>query len=101
MPYSEEQLRRIFDSTNGRCHICGTRLELSAYGRGGLKGAWEVDHSRARSRGGSDTLTNLRPAHPWCNRVKKSDPSWETRRAFGLGHAPLSKKQERTKRKEG
>ncbi|MGD0496198.1 MAG: HNH endonuclease signature motif containing protein [Candidatus Bathyarchaeia archaeon] len=39
-------------------------------GRLGKRGAWEVDHSRPLSRGGTDYLRNLVPSCVECNRSK-------------------------------
>ena len=53
-----------------RCHLCGA------------PGADSADHIIPRSRGGPDTLENLRPVHhataPYCNRrrVNKTMQEW-------------------------
>jgi hypothetical protein len=57
MRYTEKQLNDILDSTDHRCHICRRRLYLDEYGR-----EWEVDRSRARAKGGTNSRRNLRPA---------------------------------------
>ena len=59
MPYSDERLSDIYDRTSGYCHICGKKLSFSNYCRPGCKGAWEVEHSKARVNGGCDSLNNL------------------------------------------
>ncbi|PZP03182.1 MAG: hypothetical protein DI609_01360 [Corynebacterium urealyticum] len=41
-----------------RCHLCG------------LTGATTADHIVPRSKGGSDELDNLRPAHKSCNSAR-------------------------------
>jgi 5-methylcytosine-specific restriction endonuclease McrA len=66
--YSEKQLREIFDSGEGVCFYCGKKLVWSNYGKLGTRGAWEVAHVHAKSRGGADTLTNLAPSCIECNR---------------------------------
>jgi 5-methylcytosine-specific restriction endonuclease McrA len=40
------------------CHLCGQ------------PGATSADHRRPRSKGGTDALTNLEPAHLACNRAR-------------------------------
>jgi 5-methylcytosine-specific restriction endonuclease McrA len=40
------------------CHLCGT------------DGATTADHRIPRSKGGTDTLANLRPAHHGCNSAR-------------------------------
>ncbi|MBX6771174.1 MAG: HNH endonuclease [Chloroflexi bacterium] len=86
--YSYEKLERIFDATDGRCHLCRRRLYLHDYGR-----TWEVDHSLARARGGSNSLRNLRPACVSCNRSKQARPSRSARAEYGYSRAPRSRAQ--------
>ncbi len=85
--YTEEERRKIFESTDGRCHLCWQPLQFERYGQ-----EWEIDHSRAVARGGSDYLRNLKPAHISCNRSKRDRDSRSVRRAKGAPpRAPLSK----------
>jgi 5-methylcytosine-specific restriction endonuclease McrA len=55
------------------CHICNEPIDFSAPRQAGKEG-WEkgfqVDHVYPLSRGGEDTLENVRPAHGYCNIVK-------------------------------
>jgi len=83
-------LVRVFDKTNGQCHLCGRRLVLANYGAVGRRGAWERDHSRARAAGGTDTLRNLFAACVGCNRSKQVRSSRSVRRCNGLPRVPLS-----------
>lgn len=85
--------RQIFDRTSGRCHICGKGLAFSNYARLTMRGAWEIEHSVARVRGGSDRLCNLYPAHIACNRSKQSMSSRAARAKHGRVRAPLSKQR--------
>lgn len=66
--YTERQLKEIFESGEGICFYCGKRLYFSKYGKLGERGAWEVAHVHAKSRGGSDTYYNLAPSCIECNR---------------------------------
>lgn len=88
--YDREELRRVFDRSSGRCHLCHGDLVFSAYGDTGHRAGWEVDHSKARRRGGSDRLQNLLPAHVACNRAKGAASSRSFRRTKGKRFAPLS-----------
>lgn len=90
MGYSNDVLNYLYDKTAGRCHLCHRRLAFSSYGALGARRAWEVDHSNARARGGTDYLRNLLPACVPCNRSKQARSTRSARRAFGYSRAPLS-----------
>jgi 5-methylcytosine-specific restriction endonuclease McrA len=90
MGYSDDQLNCIYDRTSGRCHICGKYLSFANYARPGHRGAWEVEHSRPRARGGSSRLTNLYGACISCNREKGTVGSRTARKRYGRTRAPLS-----------
>lgn len=68
--YSDARLEEIFDYGRGDCACCGKQLAFSNYGSFGSRGAWEVDHRRPVSRGGSENLRNLQPMCISCNRAK-------------------------------
>ena len=85
-----KDLPTIFESTNGRCHLCKKRLASCNYGKSGKRGAWEIDHSKARANGGTDHGNNLRPACISCNRSKQAKHSRVVRMANGLARAPFS-----------
>lgn len=95
MTFDNETLQRVFDRTDGHCHICRRRLAYSNYGQIGKRGAWEVEHSIARSNGGTDRLSNLYPAHIACNRSKGIRHSTSARGAHGFRCAPLSAAKKR------
>ncbi|MCG7231006.1 HNH endonuclease [Corynebacterium propinquum] len=64
------RLRLLVIETYGdRCHLCGKR------------GATSADHVIPRSKGGDDSLDNLRPAHTSCNyaRGNMSIEQWRAR----------------------
>ncbi len=92
MSYDNDKLRRVFERTDGECHICRGKLSFSNYGKADKRGGWEVEHSVPRSRGGSDSLNNLYPAHVACNRSKGSSDSRSARREHGFQAAPLPAK---------
>ena len=47
----------------------GNTIRRGSYGTNG-KFAWEIDHKRPKSKGGSDHLRNLQPLHRDENRAK-------------------------------
>lgn len=65
----------LFLSYGTKCHICKTEIDLDAPRRVGLDEGWQrglhVDHLIPISKGGSDTLDNVRPSHGICN-LRKS-----------------------------
>ena len=93
MAYTEEQIRRAWKSTDGRCHLTGRRLRLSDYGR-----TWEIDHSKPRAKGGSDHGNNLKPALLVVNRSKQASTSRAVRRAYGLQRSPMSRAEQNRNR---
>jgi hypothetical protein len=90
MQYDSDTLRRIYDSTSGKCHLCHKKLSISNHGVVGAKGAWDVDHSIPVSEGGTDYLNNLKPACISCNRSKGAGSTRSARAACGQTRAPLS-----------
>lgn len=72
MKYSQERLRQIYDKNLGYCWHCSKKLSFINYGAVGFRGAWEVDHGKPRSRGGTDHLNNLHPSCIPCNRNKSN-----------------------------
>jgi 5-methylcytosine-specific restriction endonuclease McrA len=93
MTYDDETLRRIFDRTDGDCHICCGRLSFSNYARFGSRGAWEVEHSVPVSQGGTDHLNNLYPAHIGCNRSKAAQSTRRVRSQYGRKRAPYCREK--------
>jgi len=90
MAYDEKRRDAIFERTDGRCHICRKQLARKNYGTAGRRGAWEVDHSKPRAKGGSDRLNNLYPACISCNRSKQASATRTARSKKGYRAAPLS-----------
>ena len=55
------------------CHICQIPIDLNAprrVGRDGWEKGLHIDHVYPLSKGGLDTLENVRPTHGKCNIVK-------------------------------
>ena len=90
MRYSEEQLNFIYDRTSGYCHLCRKKLSYKNYGLYRQRGAWEVEHSIARARGGTNHLNNLYAACITCNRSKSTSSTKVIRTSNGLRRAPLA-----------
>ena len=72
--YKEEEVIALYGSI---CHICNKNINLSLPRKTSMEG-WEnglhIDHVVPLSRGGSDTLENVRPAHGACNLKKHANP---------------------------
>ena len=68
--YSDLEVLEIYGSN---CHICNEPIDLNAPRQCGKPG-WEkglhIDHVYPLSKGGLDTLENVRPSHGQCNIIK-------------------------------
>lgn len=89
----DERLNDIYDKTDGYCHICHKKLSFSNYGIHGARGAWEIEHSKARKNGGTNHLNNLFPAHISCNREKGTLHTRTARSYHGNSRAPYPEKK--------
>lgn len=74
LPTKRHFSRDLILATYGaNCHLCGGRINLDAPSQVGAPG-WELayhpDHVLPLSRGGADDLSNIRPAHAYCNHRK-------------------------------
>ena len=71
--YSEFQVIELYGT---QCHLCHEDIDFIAPRRSGMGINWEkgfnVDHVIPISKGGSDTLDNVRPSHVLCN-IKKGN----------------------------
>lgn len=88
--FDERTRRAVFEKSNRLCHLCWEPMAHSNYGCHGARGAWEIDHSVPRSRGGTDHLNNLYAAHTTCNRAKQARSSASVRRENGRARPPMS-----------
>ena len=72
-PYSVKDVLSLYGVN---CHICNKPIDLNAPKTVGKGLGWEnglhIDHLIPLSKGGSDTLENVRPAHGLCNVSKGS-----------------------------
>ena len=70
--YTEQQ---VLDRWGEDCHICFESIDFDASRKVG-KNNWEkgfhIDHLIPLSKGGGDTLSNVRPAHALCNLQKNA-----------------------------
>ena len=70
VPYTKEQ---VLEKYGTNCHICGDPIDLKAPRALRFKG-WEyglhLDHVIPISKGGPDTIENVRPSHGICNMSK-------------------------------
>lgn len=93
MRYTDAKLSAIYERTEGYCHLCHTKLSYSNYGINGMRGAWHVEHSIPKARGGSDHLNNLYAACINCNLEKGTKSNQTMRRRNGASRAPYSKRK--------
>jgi len=90
MAFTAEQLKIIYNRTSGYCHICHKKGAFKNYGVVGARGAWEVEHSNPKAKGGTNRLNNLFPACIPCNRSKGAKNTRSVRGKNGKTRAPLS-----------
>lgn len=71
-PYTESQVLELYGTC---CHLCGNEIDLNAPRQVGAEG-WElglhIDHLVPISKGGADSLDNVKPSHGKCNLDKGS-----------------------------
>jgi len=91
MKNDSERLNKIFEKTDGHCHICHKKLTLSNYGKHSANGNWEIEHSIAKANGGTNHLNNLYPSCIKCNREKGTYHTRTVRSWYGNTRAPYSK----------
>ncbi len=68
--YSDLQVLELYGT---KCHICGEEIDLQAErqcGRPGWEKGLHIDHVIPLSKGGDDTIENVRPSHGQCNIIK-------------------------------
>src|SRR5262245_38060038 len=93
MIFTDEHLNSIYDRTDGKCHLCWKRLAFINYGISGAKGAWHVEHSVPKARGGTNRLSNLYAGCVPCNLTKGVKSTRSIRARHGRRRAPLSRRR--------
>lgn len=86
-----QRLKDIFKKTDGYCHVCHRKLSFG--GKRNTKGAWHIEHSKPRARGGTNHLNNLLPACIDCNIEKATLSSRTARGYYGNTRAPYCKEK--------
>lgn len=100
MKFSEQQLKKIFERTDGYCHLCHKKLVFKNRGKYGERGAWHVEHTKAKANGGTDHLNNLKPSCIACNLEKGVKPTKVIRMNKAFARAPYSKKKKESLKKQ-
>ncbi|MGJ5819947.1 HNH endonuclease [Paludibaculum fermentans] len=93
MARSKDELKRIFDRSSGKCHLCHEWLSFEEYGKVKAQGGWEIEHSKPRAKGGTNHINNLYPACVACNRSKGTKQASQVRSSRGKTRSPLNSKQ--------
>ena len=68
--FSEETKKTVFERSKSHCEGCGKNIAFNSRQNGDW-GAWNVDHIRPLSLGGSNSLRNLQALCIDCNQIKK------------------------------
>lgn len=79
------------------CHICKKPINLQAprqVGRVGWENGLHLDHVIPLSKGGNNTIANIKPSHGYCNVVKNAtiitEGKWVQDKLFDLSEAGYS-----------
>jgi hypothetical protein len=67
IPYSTKQ---VLEKYGSNCHICNQPIDLNISRKPGIPGwqkALHIDHVIPMSKGGPDTIDNVKPSHAECN----------------------------------
>jgi len=79
--WSGAKVRKYSNQVVGRygtvCWLCGKPIDMLAPRRSPL--GLSIDHVIPRSKGGSDSIDNLRPSHFRCNVSRQDKPASEFR----------------------
>lgn len=70
--YSPMQIVELYGTD---CHLCNEPIDFDAprqCGKPGWEKGLQIDHVIPLSKGGSDLIDNVRPAHGYCNNIKNN-----------------------------
>ena len=82
MDHTPTQLRSIYNKTKGHCAYCGKKLSFINYANYEHRLVWEIDHSIAKAKGGTNYFRNLQPSCVPCNRTKGKTSGTNYKRKF-------------------
>ena len=85
-PTGNTKKSRVWDKTNGHCHICGCELSLTDF---------HMDHVVPKGQGGADTEWNLLPACGHCNGMKRAATTSRTKLMMLYGRYCLREAERR------
>jgi 5-methylcytosine-specific restriction endonuclease McrA len=91
--FDDEQKLKVYEKTDGCCHLCHKKIAKKNYGVISARGAWEIDHSKPVSKNGSNHMNNYQPACIPCNRSKGNSSTQSARLRHGVTALPKSKQQ--------
>lgn len=95
-----KRLRANYNRTTGYCYLCGKNLAFKNYASSGSRGAWEIEHSKPRSQGGTNPLNNLYPACISCNGSKGNKANRKVRSKHDAKRVPLTKTNKKIAKKQ-
>lgn len=81
MSFSESEIKAVWEKGSialnndpllWRKDQCGAWIKRSDYGNTSSEYGWEIDHIKPQSKGGTNSLSNLRPLQ-WQNNRDKTD----------------------------
>lgn len=85
---------RVFDTANGRCHVCGRKITATEY--------WQADHIKALCNGGENRESNIAPACRNCCYRKTAEDVAEKAEVYAVRRKhilPRDKPKSKWKRK--
>ncbi len=77
MAYTADEIKWVYDRTDGRCFYCGEHLMLDCYGSVADRGAWDIDDFIPTLHKGERRRENWVPACIFCESVKGKLLPWE------------------------
>ena len=73
--YMAYTVAEVLNTYGTNCHICKKPINMEAprsVGQPGWEKALHLDHVIPLSKGGEDTIENIRPSHAQCNIIKNA-----------------------------